>query len=142
MVTAAALINTLIFLSLAALHVYWALGGQRWMTAVVPVTTGEGKQLFTPGPVITLCVAAGLLLFAFASLAALPCWDWGLGNWIKYSNIAIAFIFALRAIGDFKYAGFFKKVVNTPFASNDTRYYSPLCLLISVLALLLVFLYN
>jgi len=42
--------------------------------------------------------------------------------------IAVAFFF--RAVGDFNYVGFFKKVKNTGFAKRDNRYYSPLCLLV------------
>ncbi|PTT14637.1 DUF3995 domain-containing protein, partial [Flavobacterium sp. HMWF030] len=51
----------------------------------------------------------------------------------------IIFIFILRAIGDFNYVGFFKKHRNSEFALKDTKYYSPLCLLIGVLTLLVVF---
>ncbi len=34
----------------------------------------------------------------------------------------------------FRYVGFFKRVRGTRFAEMDTRYYSPLCLTLSVLA--------
>ncbi|WP_222439555.1 DUF3995 domain-containing protein [Spirosoma utsteinense] len=37
-----------------------------------------------------------------------------------------------------RYVGFFKKIKHTPFGKNDTRYYSPLCLLIGVLTLVVV----
>lgn len=35
------------------------------------------------------------------------------------------------------YIGFFKKIKNTRFGRNDTKYYSPLCLLIGLLAIVL-----
>jgi hypothetical protein len=53
------------------------------------------------------------------------------GLWI------IASIFILRAIGEFKYVGFFKKISQTKFGQNDTKYYSPLCLIIGILTLML-----
>lgn len=40
---------------------------------------------------------------------------------------AVAGLFALRALGDFRYVGFFKKINHTHFAHMDSRYYSPLC---------------
>jgi hypothetical protein len=45
-------------------------------------------------------------------------------------------LFILRAIGDFKYLGFFKKIKNTKFGQNDTKYFAPLCLIIGILTLL------
>jgi hypothetical protein len=39
---------------------------------------------------------------------------------------------ALRALGEFRYIGFFKRVRGTPFARMDSRYYSPLALLLGV----------
>ncbi|KRE83053.1 hypothetical protein ASG89_13045 [Paenibacillus sp. Soil766] len=44
----------------------------------------------------------------------------------------------LRAIGDFKYLGFFKKVKHTSFSYYDTRFYSPLCLFLAISFLLTV----
>ena len=39
----------------------------------------------------------------------------------------LAAIFALRALGDFRFLGFFKTVQGTPFAHYDTWVYSPIC---------------
>ena len=49
--------------------------------------------------------------------------------------LAMAAVFAIRAIGEFRYCGFFKKITNSEFAYWDTRIYSPLCLAMSALAL-------
>ena len=38
----------------------------------------------------------------------------------------------VRAIGDFKYVGFFKQRRGTRFALLDTRFYSPLALALGV----------
>ena len=48
---------------------------------------------------------------------------WGLG-----------LVFLLRAFGNLRTFGFFKTVTGTPFAQWDTGLYSPLCLLIALLA--------
>jgi len=48
--------------------------------------------------------------------------------------IAMMIVFAARAVGDFKYMGFFKSVKGTKFALWDTRMYSPLNVVLSVLA--------
>ena len=49
--------------------------------------------------------------------------------------LAMAAVFAIRAIGEFRYCGFFKKIRNSEFAYWDTRIYSPLCVVMSALAL-------
>jgi hypothetical protein len=45
----------------------------------------------------------------------------------------IAAVFALRAIGDFRYVGFFKRIRDSKFARLDTLAYSPLCAALAVL---------
>ena len=89
-----------------------------------------------PGPLPTFIVAFSLLGFGFFILIksglitlSLPLWLEKYGLWI------IAGIFILRAIGEFKYVGFFKKIKQTKFGQNDTNYYSPLCLLIGILTI-------
>jgi Protein of unknown function (DUF3995) len=46
----------------------------------------------------------------------------------------LALVFALRAIGDFRYVGFFKSLGDEPFRSWDTWLFSPLCLAIAIAA--------
>jgi hypothetical protein len=46
----------------------------------------------------------------------------------------LALVFALRAMGDFRFVGFFKSMGDEPFRSWDTWLYSPLCLAIAVAA--------
>jgi hypothetical protein len=46
----------------------------------------------------------------------------------------VALAFGLRAVGDFRFVGFFKRVRGSVFARRDTWLYSPLCVLIGVLA--------
>jgi len=42
-------------------------------------------------------------------------------------------VFALRAIGDFRHVGFFKRVRGCRFARLDTLAYSPLCTALALL---------
>ena len=49
---------------------------------------------------------------------------WAL-RWMLYALAAMMFA---RAVGDFRFVGFFKSVRGTPFARADKLVYSPLCL--------------
>lgn len=140
MITVIALILILIFLFLSALHIYWGLGGHWGNGAVIP-TKDDNVKAIMPGIIPTFTVALGLL--CFGAVVFLNSFDvnsnpvpW-IGMIRKYGLGVIAAIFILRAIGDFNYVGFFKKTKNTGFGRNDTRYYSPLCLIIGILAIIL-----
>lgn len=127
-----AMLLAVVFVTLAGVHFGWALSGSMALEKVVP--TRGGKALFSPSRAATLGVAVLLLVAAFVSLwrggavAAGPRWVPRVGVW------AIAALFAARAVGDFNYCGFFKRVRGTPFARNDTLVYSPLCAGIAALA--------
>ena len=140
MIPLIAIILILIFLFLSAIHIYWVLGGKRGSGAVIPTRDNHTKVMM-PGMVPTLAVALGLLFFGtvvFLNSFEVNAGDIpGIGLIRKYGLGVIAGIFILRAVGDFNYVGFFKKVRNTAFARNDTRYYSPLCLLIGILSVIL-----
>lgn len=128
---AAALIA--ILSALALLHIYWAFGGRWALEGALPA---EGdRPLFMPGPGASVAVAIALLLAAAVCAlragvlgSGLPVWLPRLGVW----GVAVAF--AARAVGEFRYVGFFKRVRGTVFARRDSRYYSPLCLVIALLA--------
>lgn len=127
----------LIFLSLSSIHFYWGFGG-RWGTEAVYPTKGQNISPKIPGPIPTFIVAFGLMSFALLVLVRSGIIHFTLPVWLqKYGLWVIAGIFILRAIGEFKYLGFFKKYKQTKFGQNDTKYYSPLCLAIGVLMLIL-----
>jgi hypothetical protein len=122
------LINTAIFIMLSFVHVYWAMNGSLGKEGVIP-THNDGEAVFEPGIVGTFIVAAILGIFAFITTGSLGIFEAFLSNnLIKYVTLAIGILFMLRAMGDFKYVGFFKSIKETPFAKNDSRYFSPLCL--------------
>ncbi len=126
-----ALALAITFAILAAMHVGWAIRGTG-KSAAVPVRP-DGSQLFTPGPVPTLAVAALLVLasaivLARAAIIGLPVPP----SLIRLGTWGVAATFALRTIGEFKYVGLFRRVRGTTFATWDARLFTPLCALVAV----------
>ena len=120
-----AIVNTVVFIILSFVHIYWAFGGKRYSDRVIPEKL-SGEKEFIPGVFATIIVAFGLLLFALFTINSFSLWFEP-----AYSNYAFGFIavvFCLRSMGDFKYVGFTKKVKGTLFAEYDTKFYSPLSL--------------
>ena len=78
-------------------------------------------------------VALAILAMAFLHLEKVQVVSLPIPAWVNvYGLKIIAGIFLLRAIGEFRFVGFFKKVKGTKFATLDTKYYSPLCLILSI----------
>ena len=103
------------------------------MNSVVPTKGNTNEKIFIPSAISTLIVAFGLLLFGLIELGNTTVFSGFLDlKYFRWGNLLIAFIFLARAVGDFKYVGFFKRVKGTAFAKNDSNYYSPLCLFISL----------
>lgn len=125
---------------LSALHIYWGFGGE-WANGAVIPTKEDNIKAMMPGVVPTFTVALGLLGFGFVIMLNIVELDFEIPTWLdtirKYGLWVITGIFILRAIGEFKYVGFFKKYKHTKFGQNDTKYYSPLCLTIGILTLIL-----
>lgn len=131
-----AAILCLLFAALAGLHFYWVAGGRLALEGALPAA-GD-RPLFTPGPLAG--AAIGLALTAAAIVSALRGGLLSLelpARWAEVGTWVLALLFALRAIGDFRYVGFFKRVRGTLFARRDSLVYTPLCLLISMLAVAL-----
>ena len=129
----AALLLSGSLLALAGIHVYWAFGGKRGSSSVVP--TQNAQPLFKPGLVATLAVAVVLLVATLLVLLRagllpdlLPVWMPLVSVWF------IGVAFALRAVGEGRHVGFSKRVKDTDFARMDTIFYSPLCLVLAALA--------
>ena len=105
-------------------------------------TKEDGSPLTkVPGKIASFIVALGLFCFGLLYLIntqilllVLPKYLNDYGYWV------IAFIFLLRAVGDFKYIGIFRKVKTTSFAKKDRSIYTPLCVFISFLTFLLIYL--
>ena len=126
------IINSSIFFVLSVIHLYWALGGEWGFDKALP-TNMEGKRVLNPKKIDSTIVGLGLLLFSFYLLIYVNIVSLDLPNWLMtYGIWFITGLFFLRAVGDFKYIGFFKKIRNTEFGRLDTRFYSPLCLFLSI----------
>lgn len=118
---------------LSLMHAYWALGG-RWGSAYT-VPTVSGRRMFDPTPLATW-VVSGLLGMAVILVM-------GQAGWIRTGPLRVIFdvggwglslVLLLHAVGNLRSFGFFKTVKGTPFAQWDTWLYSPLCLLLALLA--------
>jgi hypothetical protein len=134
MQTIIGLILVIIFLFLSGIHIYWGFGGKWGYEAAIP-TTENNEKLMNPKLKECMVVAIALLILSVLVLIKSGIITYILPNWIQeYGIWIILILFMIRAIGDFKYVGFFKKVKTTKFAQMDTKYFSPLCLLISLLA--------
>lgn len=138
MTTIIAIILFLIFLFISSIHIYWAFGGNWGSDAVLPTKDDNNTKVLNPSILSTLIVAFGLLGFGLHILIISGLIAFDISQWLSnYGLWIIASIFTLRAIGDFKYVGFFKKIKLTKFGKNDTKYYSPLCLTIGIITLIL-----
>ncbi len=123
-----AFVAAIALFAVAGLHVYWA-GGGRWLFDVALPETPTGAKAFTPGPILTLLVAAALTVFGALVLAVT--FDVGPDGlrWLVWCGVAV---FGFRAIGDTKTVGFSKSDHGTAFAQADDRWFSPLVFFLAV----------
>ena len=136
--TGAALTVCLALTIIAVIHLYWAAGGTAWKAGAIP--SRGGVPVLSPNPLSTSLV--GVALFGMAvvvgSTAGLLPRLLPIGL-LRGASAVLALIFAVRAIGEFRYVGFFKRVRGGVFAGRDTYLYSPLCLLLAVLIAFVAF---
>ena len=134
-----ALINFIVLFVISLIHVYWAAGGRWGLAESLPKRSGS--KAFQPGRLITLVVAlifGGMAFFYLYKIGWLTPLNAIIPNWLsRYGLGVLAGIFLLRTIGDFRYVGFFKRVRSSRFADLDTKFYSPVCLLLSANSILL-----
>jgi hypothetical protein len=122
----------LVLLLVAILHIYWAFGGHKGINGAIP--TVKGHRLLHPGHLGTFIVAlliivAGVVVGIQGRIIPIPFFK-RIGFW---GSCLIATVFLIRSIGDFKYVGLFKTVNYSVFAQRDTEFYTPLCLLLTVM---------
>ncbi|TYP74642.1 DUF3995 domain-containing protein [Paenibacillus methanolicus] len=117
---------------LSGIHLYWLAGGKKGMAAALPGT--GSKPLFRPtmaatGAVAIALAAAGWFVFALGGVAnrsMVPDFLFPFGGW------ALSAVFILRAVGDLRWVGIFKKHKGTSFARWDSALYTPLCVCLGI----------
>jgi len=130
MTAALAIGISLVFAALAVWHfrMAWSITRGGGLAAAVPRV--EGKPLFVPSMRAT--VAVGLALPVCAALVAATAGVLHVGisqRLLSWTCLALGLL--ARAIGEFRYVGFFKRVRGSRFARLDPLLYSPLCLLLA-----------
>ncbi|MCW5516938.1 DUF3995 domain-containing protein [Muriicola sp. Z0-33] len=128
---------SLILLGLGIIHFYWAIGGKIAFSNSLP-TKENGKKVLNPKKIDIAIVGFGLTIFGIFYIIKSGLIDCNLPELlIKYAGWIIPSIFLLRTIGEFKYVGVFKRIKKTEFGMKDTKLYTPLCLLIGVLGIII-----
>lgn len=125
-----AIVVCAVFAVLAAWHFHAAFADHSGESAGVPSV--DGKPLFVPSKGATIAVGLVLVLFAILVAATAGYVPTGLpGQVLRWLSYGLALGLLARAVGEFRYVGFFKRVRGSQFARMDTLVYSPLCLLLS-----------
>jgi hypothetical protein len=136
--SASGILLAAVFAVLSLFHVYWASGGRFGRGVAVPSV--GGARTFNPSPLGTALVAVALLLAMLTILGRIGLLGKAIPRWVfRWGTCGIALIFFLRAIGEFRLVGFFKQASDSQFAYWDTWLFSPLCLLIAVIAFALCY---
>ena len=138
MIRVLGILLAVIFAVISLFHLYWATGGAFGSSVVVP--TRANMRTFEPSAGATILVAFAFLMAIAVILGQLGFLGDSIPHWIfRWGTWAIALIFFLRAIGEFNLVGFFKQVNDTAFAYWDTWLFSPLCLVIAIIAFILAY---
>ena len=121
-----------VLILLGLIHFNWAFGGTFGFLNALP-TKVNGEKVLNPKKIDSAIVGIGLTLFGIFYIFKSGLIVYELPEWIlTYVGWIIPIIFLLRAVGEFKYVGFFKSVKSTSFAKLDTNFFSPLCLFIGI----------
>jgi hypothetical protein len=137
-----AIVNAIALFVIGIFHWYWAAGGEVGSKVVLPEMEKEGLA-FKPPNFATVIV--GLIFFGLGllPLIAMKIIVIPLPTLVSnYMMLGLGGVFVVRAIGEFKYVGFFKRVKNTNFSKYDTKYFSPLSLILGIFFFLIEFLFR
>lgn len=133
------IILSTIFLFLSLFHFLWGFGLNLGMENTLP-TNEDGKRVLNPKKNDCYIVGIGLLAMASFYFLMLGMFEINLKNWVfSIGQWVIPSIFIVRAIGDFKYVGFSKRIKSTNFSKWASKLYTPLCLFIGVLGYLVAY---
>ncbi|MEH6706121.1 MAG: DUF3995 domain-containing protein [Galbibacter orientalis] len=128
---------SLILIVLGMIHLNWVIGGKFGYVESLP-TKENGERVLNPKKIDSAIIGIGLIAFGIFYMIESGLIEYNLPEWIiKYGSWIIPIIFLLRAVGEFKYVGFFKSVRKTDFGKLDTKLFSPLCLIIGILGIII-----
>ena len=119
-----------------AFHVWWAIGGRLGYSVSLPqrpdgtpVLPDHLPRWRPAAAAVALCLMGlALLLLARAGHVRLPVPR----DWIRWALLLAGAACVARAIVPNRYVGFFKTLRTTRWARYDTRFYSPLFLLLGL----------
>ncbi len=95
---------------LTLIHFNWVIGGSFGFAASLP-TKETGERVLNPKKVDSAIVGLGLTAFGLFYLIKANLITVNIPSWILiYVKWIIPAIFLLRAMGDFRYIGFFKPI--------------------------------
>ncbi|CAD5300272.1 conserved membrane hypothetical protein [Bosea sp. 62] len=131
---AIATVLTLLLAAIGGLHAYWGSGG-RWPAAsedeLIATVIGNARARRMPSPGLCRVVALAIALAAiWPLLLTMQTGTAAIRPFILLAGVAIMAVFLLRGIAGYLPA-WQRLHPREPFASNDRRYYSPLCLLVA-----------
>jgi hypothetical protein len=128
---------SLILIGLGMIHFNWVMGGNFGFSESLP-TKENGERVLDPKKIYIAIVGIGLTAFGLFYLFKSGLIEYNLPEWLmKFASWIIPIIFFLRAIGEFQYVGFFKTVKKTEFGKLDSKIFSPLCLIIGILGVII-----
>ncbi|WP_200975579.1 DUF3995 domain-containing protein [Echinicola sp. 20G] len=132
---------SVVFIGLGLIHFNWVIGGKFGFEASLP-TKSNGERVLNPNKLDSAVVGLGLTAFGVFYLLKSGILEFPLPDWIfHYGGWIIPIIFLLRAIGEFRYVGFFKKIKDTDFGRLDSKLFSPLCLFIGLAGIWIQWIY-
>jgi len=134
-----ATITIFVLIIMGLFHYYWAFGGKVGLDKALP--TKDGIKLLNPSKALTFFVGIVLIVFAYIAYG-LQFYDFTVNtnkSFYLYSGMFLSIIFTIRAIGEFNAVGFFKKIKDTEFALYDTKYFSPLCIILGAVFAMLAY---
>lgn len=136
------LVIAIVLAGIAVLHIYWGIGG-RWPgtdeeSCARAVVGFRGVRKMPPPPA-AFAVALALFAAAWIALALEGRVSWPLSpSLLALAGLAAGAVFLARGVAGFTPA-WRRLAPELPFARNDVRYFSPLCLLLGTGFLFLVF---
>ncbi len=141
-VSIAAIVAASLFVVIAGVHAYWALGGLWPGTdpdSLHRTVVGGAPGRHSPGPTATWMVAAILLAAALTVLGAADLLRLPVPRpWLRTSALVGAALLLLRGLQGFVDTRMRPETAGGPFARLNVWFYSPLCLVLAVCTALAV----